>query len=107
MDNAFISWICAAVTAIPVLGSPAALYCSLTAAALAPSAKSNSMRYSTPPMCSSNEEKSSGLTTSRLEGTIAAFICASRRKPATRKSIRHFPVSTVTVSPAWARPAAL
>ena len=78
----------------------------MTARGRAESARVNSMRYSGSLMCSSREAKSSGLTTRRLEGTMGAFICESRRKPATSRSIRQSPASTVTVSPTSAAPTA-
>ena len=65
------------------------------------------MRYSVSVRCSSKEEKSSGLITRRLEGIMAAFICASRTKPTTSRFIVQSPVSTVMVSPMSAAPTAL
>ena len=62
------------------------------------------MRYSGSVICCSRAEKSSGLTTRRLEGMMAAFICASRMKPATVSSVLVPSALTVTASPTSAAP---
>ena len=57
------------------------------------------MRYSGSAICCSRVEKSSDEITSRLEGIMAAFICASLAKPTTFSVIGLPEVLTVTVSP--------
>lgn len=64
------------------------------------------MRYSGSVMRSARAEKSWGLTTRRLEGTMGAFIWASRTKPTTSRSMRQPWLSTVIVSPTSAMPTA-
>ena len=60
------------------------------------------MRYSGSAICCSRVEKSSDEITSRLEGIMAAFICASRAKPTTFSVVVLPPAVTVTVSPTLA-----
>ena len=62
------------------------------------------MKYSGSVMRCARTSKSSGLTTRRLEGIIAAFIWASRKNPVTRKLVAASPVPTVMVSPIRAAP---
>ena len=58
-----------------------------------------SMRYSGSVICCSRAEKSSGETTRRLEGIMAAFIWASRANPTTVRVVVLPALETVTVSP--------